>query len=133
MKKFIFYFCSVSIVVLLISCIIIAARDFKLTDSTAYNDNPDVLYEQDNSIDLLVYNETAYVNATDIDWVTELELKSEIKLGKIKRTHVTKNFKNFDATVLEVGTAVFSVSGRDDFVFVNINNILVPYYVFVEG
>ncbi|MDF2944610.1 MAG: hypothetical protein K0S01_3468 [Herbinix sp.] len=134
MKKLILYFCSVIIVVILITGIIIfATRDFNLTNNTANNDNPEVLYKRDNSIDLLVYNDTAYVNATDIYWVSELELKSDIKLGEIKRTNVTKKFKDFDATVLEVGTEVYSVLGRGDFVLVNIDGTLVSYYALVEG
>lgn len=132
LKKLILYFRCAFIIVIL-SFIIFATRDFNLTYSTANNDNPDELYRRDNSIDLLVYNDTAYVNATDFDWVAGLELKRDIKLGEIKRTKVTKKFSNFDATMLEVGTEVFSVLGRDDFAFVYIDNILVPYYALVEG
>ena len=39
------------------------------SNSTADNADPSVLYKQDNSIDLLVYKDIAYVNAAELDWV----------------------------------------------------------------
>lgn len=132
MKKKILHFSCAIFVILLISIIAFASKASK-SSNTANNDNPDVLYRQDHSIDLLVYNDTAYVNATDIDWVTELELKSNKKLGEIERTSVTRKFRNYDATILEVGTEIFSVIGRNDIVLVSIDKVMVPYFAFVEG
>lgn len=113
-------------------CIFVLALS-ACSNSTADNADPSVLYKQDNSIDLFVYNEIAYVNAAELDWVTELELRSKEKLGEIKRTGITKKFKDFDATVIEVGTEAYSVFERDDFVLVSIQNRMVPYYAYVEG
>lgn len=122
MKKNII-FISISILILLSSCV----------KSTANNASPEVLYKQDNSIDFLVYNDTAYVNATNLDWVSELELKCNEKLGVIQRTNISKKYKDFDATTLKVDTEVYSVIERDDFVLVSIDNRLIPYYAYVEG
>jgi hypothetical protein len=118
--------------VILLICLCMAAAS-ACSHTTADNDSPEELYKQDNSIDLLVYNGTAYVNASDLDWVMELELTAGEKLGEIGRTKVTKDFEGFDATVLETGTEVYSVKDRDDFVLVMIDNKLVPYYAYVEG
>ena len=49
------------------------------------------------------------------------------------RTGVTKRFKNFDATILEIETEVYSVIGRDDIVLVLIDEKWIPYYAYVEG
>ena len=38
------------------------------TASTAENASPESLYSSDRDIDLFVYEDTAYVNALDIDW-----------------------------------------------------------------
>lgn|GEM_PF-4437108 len=101
--------------------------------NTADNDNPEVLYQKDHDIDMLVYDRTAYVNAANNEWVVALDLKKDQKIGEIKRTNVTKNYKDFDATFLNMGTEVYSVSGRKDILLVNINNKLIPYLIFVEG
>lgn len=101
--------------------------------STANNSSPAELYKQDNSIDFIVYNKTAYVNASNLDWVKELNLESNKKLGEIERTGVFKKFIDYDATLLEVGTEFYSVIDRDDFVLVITDNKMVPYYAYVEG
>lgn len=101
--------------------------------NTADNDNPEVLYQKDPDIDMLVYERTAYVNAANNEWVVALDLKKGQKVGEIKRTNVTKNYKDFDATFLDKGTEIYSVSDRKDILLVNINNKLIPYLIFVEG
>lgn len=101
--------------------------------STADNASPETLYKQNNSIDMLVYNKIAYVKASDIDWVKEVELTNSKELGEIQRTDITMGFENLDATVLEVRTKVYSVLERDDFVLVYINDSWIPYYAYVEG
>lgn len=101
--------------------------------STINNAKPEALYKKDNSVDLLVYRDTAYINASGIDWMNELQLTSSNQLGTIKRTNIKKRFKNFDATKLEVGTDIYSTKERDDIVLVKIGDNYVPYYRIVEG
>jgi hypothetical protein len=105
----------------------------KASETTTDSAKPEVLYKQDNSIDLLVYNGTAYVNASKLDWIDELELKQDKKLGEIERNGITKKFKDFDATLLKVGTEIYSVLDRDDFVLVAVDHTMVPYYAYREG
>lgn len=121
------------ILFLLISILILSFSACSKIHSTADNASPEALYQQDQSIDFLVYNDIAYVNAADLDWVADLKLTSSEKIGEIKRTNVTKKYKDLDATILEVGTEFYSVTGRDDFVLVSVNHELVPYYAYVEG
>jgi len=154
MKKIIRYFCCViSLMILVTGMIACTSKSMKTASNTvsntvtnavtnaatnpatntADNDRPEALYNQDNGIDLLVYQGTAYVNAVTVDWVTSLELKKDTKLGVIERTNVTKQFKDFDATLLDTGTEIYSVLGRKDIVLVNINNMMIPYLKQVEG
>lgn len=132
MKKVILYFCSV-LWILIIASGMVACSGKELTSKTSGNATPDSLYKQDNEIDLFVYQDTAYVNAVTVDWVTELELKQDKKLGEIERTNVIKKFKDYDATLLDKGTEIYSVSGRKDIILANINNMMIPYLAFVEG
>lgn len=101
--------------------------------TTADNASPEVLYENNNTIDLLVYGDTAYVNASDLDWVNELPLEKDAYLGDVQRTGVTKSFTDWDATVLDVGTGVYSVKGREDILLVEQGALFVPYYAYREG
>lgn len=141
MKKLILYFGSAVLVVLLIILVItFTSSNNALTsgikenaNSTADHDSPEALYKHDKSIDLLIYKETAYVNAAKLDWVAELELERNEKLGEIERTGVKRKFKNFDATILETGIEIYSAIGREDFVLVEIDNKMLPYYAYVEG
>lgn len=118
---------------LLLSMFLIALSLTSCSRSTIENASPEKLYKQDNSIDLLVYNDIAFVNASDIDWVKDLELTGSEVIGKILRTNVTKGFEDFDATIIEVGTEVYSILERDDFVIVYWNDSWIPYYAYVEG
>jgi len=108
-------------------------KDNIVHSSTKDSASPENLYKDDNSIDFLVYNDTAYVNAEYLDWVNELALESDEKIGIIMRTSVTKGFKDFDATILQAKTEVYSVFGRDDIVLVLIDEKWIPYYAYVEG
>ena len=56
------------------------------TASTAENASPEALYSADRDIDLFVYEDTAYVNAMDVDWVGELSLAKGEALGEIGRS-----------------------------------------------
>ena len=63
---------------------------------------PENLYSTDNTIDMFVYQETAYVNAEDTDWVAEQEFVQGAMAGKIKNSGVTQEFQDWDATILPV-------------------------------
>ena len=105
------------------------------SNSTDISGSPKSLYDNNNSIDFLVYDDTAYINASNIEWIAEFELESDEKLGEIKRTNITKKFKDFDATVLAVGTEFYSVLGSKsgDLILVYIDDVAVPYYAYIEG
>lgn len=93
---------------------------------------PQYLYNENPSIDMFVYEDTAFENASDIDWVAELELTKDRLLGTIKETEVSKDFKDWDATVLGVGSSIYK-SERSDILLVESNGLIIPYLKIVEG
>jgi len=103
--------------------------------STDINASAEVLYSNNNSIDLLIYDNIVYINAKNIDWISDFDFESDEIIGKITRTNVKEKFKNFDATVLDVGTVLYSVSSSpsDSLILVYIDDVAVPYYSYQEG
>lgn len=93
---------------------------------------PQYLYNENPSIDMFVYENTTFINASDIDWVIELELIKDDLLGTIKQTGVSKDFKDWDATLLDVGSEIYK-SERLDILLVESNGLIIPYLKIVEG
>ncbi len=94
--------------------------------------DPENLYRNDNSIDMFVYQETAYVNAKDTDWVAEQKFIKGDMAGKIKNSGATKEFQDWDATILPVGTEIFETD-NSEILLASCGEELVPYLKYVEG
>lgn len=127
MKKFIFYtiFC---LMIFITGC---QSNNNITIDSSRYAE-PQYLYDKNPNIDIFIYEDTAFENASDIDWVAELELTKDKLLGTIKETEVSKKFKDWDATVLDVGSLIYK-SERLDILLVESNGLIIPYLKIVEG
>lgn len=123
------------IIAIILMCVFIIPLAACSKNSVDISGSPQSLYDNNKSIDFLVYKGSAYVNAKDIEWIQEIDIDSGEKLGEIKRTSVTKNFKDYDATVLPVGTEIYSVSGAQsgDMILVLIDDAPVIYYAYREG
>ncbi len=102
------------------------------TPNTSENMKPTSLYKANPSIDLIVYNNSAYVNAKEVDWVIALNLEKKILIGSINRTGITSNFKEWDATILSVGTQIYETE-KTEILFVEEGGDLTPYLLYVEG
>lgn len=100
--------------------------------NTSKYSEPQSLYDANPNIDMFVYENTAFVNASDVDWVKELELNKDSLLGTIKETGVSTGFKDWDATLLEVGSNIYK-SERSDILLVDCNGSMIPYFKYVEG
>lgn len=121
-------------ILLILTFLIIIALLIKIANmSTKNNASPEVLYKNDKAIDFFVYQNTAYVNASTIDWIHELKLTPEKQLGVIQRTNIKRNYKDFDATKLVVGTIIYNVYDRKDILLVLIHDQYIPYYQYIEG
>lgn len=93
---------------------------------------PENLYAQDSSIDLFVYEDTAYVNSTDTDWVQEKTFEKGERIGEIKDSGVTEEFQDWDSTVLPEGTVIYE-SDDDTLLLAECDGELIPYLKWVEG
>ena len=94
---------------------------------------PDNYYKANPSIDMFVYEGTTCENAENNAWVSKLDLVLDREVGTIKRTGVTRDFQDFDATTLPIGAAVYTVHERGDILLVHIGNRDIPYLKVVEG
>lgn len=130
MRRLVFLLVRVILTVMLIGGLVACKQS---SISTSDNASPGQLYKEDPEIDLFVYEKTAYVNAVTNDWVMELELEKGEVLGRIKRTNIKSRFKEFDATLLDPNTIIYTVPERNDILLVEINHMLVPYLAYREG
>lgn len=119
--------CIISIIVI---CIIVPIIFWR--GSTQKNAAPKNLYHSDPEIDMIIYKDTAYVNAAKLDWIQEEDLTEVTLLGTVERTAVEKGFRDFDATKVSIGTEIFSTA-REDIIVIFLDGIPVPYYRYVEG
>jgi hypothetical protein len=113
--------------------IIAAIFSFIFIGCTATHDDPEYLYKQNPKLDMFVYEGIAYVNASNLEWVAELELTPLSLLGLIEETRVSNDFQSFSATKLEVGIEVYLSNERDDIFLVNIGGGFIPYIAWIEG
>lgn len=97
------------------------------------NATPEVVLKDNPNADFFIMENAVYKNAEDVQWVKDIPLKKGNILGKINKTHVKKNFKNWNATVLGVGTEIYKLEGRDDIVLAKKDDRYIPYIRYVEG
>lgn len=100
---------------------------------TSNNASPQSVLKTNPDADIFIMNNTVYMNATNIDWVTKLTLKEGKILGKINDTEVKKDFQNWNATKLNIDTIIYELDGRSDIVLAKVDGKYVPYLKFVEG
>lgn len=117
---------------IILLCLFIFTAAGCQSNSANNHAKPESLYHADNSIDLFVYENVAYVNAHDVGWVAALDLEKMELLGAIRETGTTSDFDDWDATVLEVGSNIYQ-SGRPDILLAESNGFLIPYLKYVEG
>ncbi len=90
--------------------------------NTSKRDSPEMILKDNPNSDFFIMNSTVYINALDIEWIKEIPLKEGIVLGKINNTGVKNNFKDWDATKLDIGTVIYELEGRKTIVLIKINN-----------
>ncbi len=94
--------------------------------------SPEAVYAEDKNADFFVYEDTVYVNAQDIEWIQAMQLTAGEQEGEIKRTGVTEDFQDWDATVLDEGTVIYE-SDASGVLLADEGDELVPYLKYVEG
>ena len=93
---------------------------------------PENLYSNDSEIDMFVYEGTAFVNAEDVDWVTEQDLTAGELAGRIEETDADGDFEDWDATVLPEGTKIYETDDAQ-IMLAECEGEFVPYLKYVEG
>ena len=93
---------------------------------------PEQLYSNNHSIDMFVYEDVAYVNVTDVDWVKSETIERGKYIGKISNSGITNDFNNWDATVLPAGTEIYE-SDNTEILLASLGKKFVPYMKYVEG
>ena len=96
---------GVIVTMLLVSGLISGCGD--TTGGSPELPTPENLYLNDSAIDMFVYEDTAFVNAEDVDWVTEQDLTAGELAGTIEETDADGDFEDWDATVLPEGTKIY--------------------------
>ena len=94
--------------------------------------SPEAVYAEDKNANFFVYEDTVYVNAQDIEWIQAMQLTAGEQEGEIKRTGVTDDFQDWDATVLDEGTVIYE-SDASGVLLADEGDELVPYLKYVEG
>lgn len=99
---------------------------------TTGDDSPESVYAEDKNADFFVYEDTVYMNAQDLEWVRAMQLTAGEQAGEIKRTGVTEEFQDRDATVLDQGTLIYE-SDSSEVLLAEDGDELIPYLKYVEG
>lgn len=86
----------------------------------------------DPDADIFQYDGVIY--KTNIDWVEELSLTKDVKIGEIKTKNDTNtDFKDEMANKLPVGAKIFSAKERGDILIVELEGEVLKYLAIVEG
>ena len=101
--------------------------------STKNNAIPEEVLKENANGDFLIIDNTVYKNVEDVQWVRDISVKEGSVLGRINKTKVKRNFKNWNATVLGVGTEIYKVEDRQDIVLAKKDDKYIPYIKYVEG
>ena len=123
MKKYKVILIIFSLIYLLIGC----------SNTTANDDSPQTVLKNNPNADFFIMDNIVYCNVADIDWVKELKLKEGKILGTINKTGVKKHFKDWNATKLDINTAIYEFEGRKDIILTKVNDKYTPYLKYVEG
>lgn len=118
--------------IILLSMVIFTSCQMTEESVSSQSTMPNELYEKDNDIDMFVYEDVAYINSSDIDWIQEKTFRKGELAGKIKESDVTEDFQNWDSTVLAQGTEIYK-SDDSMILLAECENELIPYLKYVEG
>lgn len=113
-------------------CVAFTLAGCQASNENLQQDEPENLYAQNNDIDMFVYEDTAYVNSKDTDWVQKKEFEQGERIGEIKRREITEDFQDWDSTVLPEGTVVYQ-SDDPTILLADWEGELIPYLKYVEG
>lgn len=74
-----------------------------------------------------------YVEATRVNWVTELDLQDSTPVASVARSGVTAGFRAWDATTLPEGAAISRHNGEPAVLVAERDGAFVPYLQYTAG
>jgi|SRR5690625_1020301 len=84
--------------------------------------------------DANIFQYDGVIYQTDIDWVDDLSLTKDEKVGEIEtKNEKDSKFEDDMSNMLSVGTEIFSVKERGDILIVESDGKTLKYYAIVEG
>jgi len=114
--------------------VLIGCVDKNKEINVSVSKNPDAqeVLSLDSNADIFQWNDIIY--KTNIDWINELQLTENLKVGKIEtNSSNATEFKNGTANKLSVGTEIFTVKERNDVLMVKDDGVNKFYYLLAEG
>lgn len=106
--------------------------DNKITKHESVAPSAEEVLQENRDADIFMLNDTVY--KTNIEWVDELSLTKNKKIGEIESTFDSNDsFKNKMATKLPIGSKIFSTNERKDVLIVENKGIEKKYYALTEG
>lgn len=124
---------GITILVLVCSIVYLSGcTDYAETENVSSPPNAKKILAMDKDADILQWNDAMY--ETGIEWVNELELIEDHKLGEIT-FHADKpsDFKNAAANNLSIGSELYSVKDRNDILIIKDNHEIKRYLLLSEG
>ena len=99
------------------------------------NPTPKEILSGNKNADIFVVEGIVYVNAENIEWVTELELFKGEKIGEIKnQTDNRKKYKDFTASKLPIGTEIYELVEKNGAIYIiELDGKVIPYLGLIEG
>ncbi|MDM5229990.1 hypothetical protein [Lysinibacillus pakistanensis] len=129
MKKLKFIYLLIFSLFVLIGC---ADKNKDINVSVSKKPDAQEVLSLDTNADIFQWNDIIY--QTNIDWINELQLTENLKVGKIEaNSSNAAEFKNGTANMLSVGTEIFTVKERNDVLMVKDGGELKFYYLLAEG
>lgn len=93
------------------------------------------ILKENSQADILQYKNLIYINVTNLELVKKSKFTKGDMIGKVKKnTKVSKDFKDFYATKLAIGTELFSTKDNNtQFIIAKLNGKQILYKVLLEG
>jgi hypothetical protein len=107
-----------------------------LTVTSTHNPTGEEILKENNNADIFIFNNVVYVNASEIQWVQNLNLTIGEKVGSITNVYKSRSkFTNGTATKLLVDTEIFKALGdrSNEVLLAKVDDRIIIYLALVEG
>lgn len=118
-------------------CLLIAGCSNPSKNTTSdHTGNPEIeeYLSVNTNADIFTYNGVIYKNASEIKWVTELDLHKGELVKEINSVYTGEgDFPDKGATKLPVGTKIYKHTGEGAILIAEVDGEGIPYLGLIEG